>query len=186
MNPVTVEQTIDVTAIPPRHKHAAIFQAWADLAPGGALVLLNDHDPLPLYYQFASEDAGGFRWEYLERGPADWRVRISKGDFPDPGFVPSRKPAPAAPAPVQVASPRVLDLRPIFDRGETPCGAIDDAIASLVPGQSLVLLVPFEPVPLYTKLKRQGFSHQTGQLPDGAWHVEFRPDHTPDNSPEKG
>ena len=174
MNPVTVEQFIDVTTIAPRHRHPTIFQAWTDLEPGGSILLNNDHDPLPLYYQFAAEFEGGFRWEYLERGPDLWRVRISKGEFPDPGFVPVRK-APAAAVPsVDSLSPKVIDTRPLFAKGQTPCQVIDEAVASLVPGQALVLLVPFEPVPLYTKLGNQGFHHQTRQLPDGTWHAEFR------------
>ncbi|MBI3852869.1 MAG: DUF2249 domain-containing protein [Verrucomicrobia bacterium] len=71
-------------------------------------------------------------------------------------------------------SPLVLDTRPFFARGATPCDAIDNVVARLRPGQPLVLLVPFEPVPLYTKLGREGFVHQTTQMEDGTWRVEFR------------
>jgi uncharacterized protein (DUF2249 family) len=66
-----------------------------------------------------------------------------------------------------------LDLRPILAGGGTPCAAIDEASAQVALGQSLVLLVPFEPVPLYAKLERQGFTHRTLELPDGTWQVEF-------------
>ena len=69
--------------------------------------------------------------------------------------------------------PKVLDVRPIFAQGDAPCGAIDDAVMSLQPGQNLVLLVPFEPFPLYKKLAAAGFSHQAEQLPDQSWRVEF-------------
>ncbi len=177
MNPVIVEQSIDVTTIPARQRHAIILKAWDDLHPGSAILLVNDHDPLPLYYQFSCEYAGMFQWEYLERGPVSWRVRIRKGDFPDPGFVPARKTKSftAIPAcPDRGVRPHLLDTRPFFERGETPCDAIDEAVSSLVPGQPLILLVPFEPVPLYAKLGQEGFSHHTSQLPDGVWQVEFR------------
>ena len=70
--------------------------------------------------------------------------------------------------------PLQLDTRPIFARGDTLRQAIDDATASLIPGQPLVLIVFFEPVPLYAKLGRLGFTHQAKQLPDDAWQVEFR------------
>ena len=70
--------------------------------------------------------------------------------------------------------PLLLDTRPIFACGDTPCKAIDDAVASLIPGQPLVLTVPFEPVPLYAKLGNQGFAHQTKQLDAHTWQVEFR------------
>jgi uncharacterized protein (DUF2249 family) len=176
MNETLTEQLIDVRVIPPRQKHPTIFNAWLSLPADSALLIVNDHDPLPLYYQFACEFVGNFRWEYLERGPETWRVRVTKGEFPDPGFVPEKKKVTPVPpvASVQPLPPLVLDTRPIFARGETPCGAIDEAAERVLPGQPLVLLVPFEPVPLYTKLGREGFSHQAAQLDDGTWRVEFR------------
>ena len=174
MNPVTVQTTIDVTTLPPRQKHPAILKAWTGLETGGALLLLNDHDPLPLYYQFACEFKGQFQWEYLDCGPDLWRVRISKGTFADPGFVPSREPIPAPISVSNTPAPRVLDTRPIFAQAQSPCDAIDAAAAALLPGQSLVLLVPFEPLPLYAKFVSRGFQHQGEQMSDGTWRVEFR------------
>jgi uncharacterized protein (DUF2249 family) len=52
---------------------------------------------------------------------------------------------------------------------------VDAAVKQLQAGQSLVLLVPFEPVPLYTKLGHLGFEAHPEELPDGTWRVEFRP-----------
>ena len=169
---------IDVRPMPPRERHPKIFRTWGALTPGECILLVNDHDPLPLYYQFACEHAGTFRWEYLEQGPEVFRVRITRGEFADPGFVPRAQAkhsctVPKA-APIEFVQPALLDTRPIFARGETPCKAIDDAVAGLIPGQSLILLVSFEPVPLYAKLGNQGFRHEATQLSDGTWRVEFR------------
>ena len=73
------EQTIvDVREVPPPHRHPQIFSTFEDLAPGEGFILVNDHDPKPLYYQFKFERDGQFTWEYLEEGPMDWRVRIGK------------------------------------------------------------------------------------------------------------
>ncbi len=69
---------VDVRRVAPAQRHPLIFDTFAGLAPGAAFVLVNDHDPKPLYYQFAAEHAGEFVWEYLEKGPIDWRVRIGK------------------------------------------------------------------------------------------------------------
>jgi uncharacterized protein (DUF2249 family) len=74
----TTEQTIDVRTTPPAQRHPMIFGAFENLAAGQSFVLVNDHDPKPLYYQFAAERAGQFTWDYLEQGPAVWRVRIGK------------------------------------------------------------------------------------------------------------
>jgi uncharacterized protein (DUF2249 family) len=45
---------------------------------GQGFVLVNDHDPKPLYYQFQAERTGEFTWEYQEEGPETWRVRIGR------------------------------------------------------------------------------------------------------------
>lgn len=72
------EPVVDVRELPPPRRHPVIFNAFGRLAPGQAFVLVNDHDPRPLYYQFAAELPGRFTWEYLEAGPEVWRVRIGK------------------------------------------------------------------------------------------------------------
>jgi uncharacterized protein (DUF2249 family) len=70
--------------------------------------------------------------------------------------------------------PLILDVRPIFKQGGSPCEPIDQAVASLKKGQDFVLLVPFEPTPLFAKLARQGFRHESKQLEDGAWSITFQ------------
>lgn len=69
---------LDVRTEVPARRHALIFETWEALAGGEAFVLINDHDPKPLYYQFEAEHTGTFTWDYLEQGPEVWRVRISK------------------------------------------------------------------------------------------------------------
>jgi uncharacterized protein (DUF2249 family) len=71
-------KTIDVRQIIPRERHALIFETFHALANQQAFELVNDHDPKPLYYQFAAEHAGQFSWDYLEQGPDVWRVRIGR------------------------------------------------------------------------------------------------------------
>lgn len=67
----------------------------------------------------------------------------------------------------------VLDVRPIFSCGDSPCEPIERAVAALDPGQDLILLAPFEPIPLFSKLGREGFSHTAEQQADGTWKVVF-------------
>lgn len=69
---------VDVRSLVPMQRHALIFQLINELAPGGAFVLVNDHDPKPLYYQLEAEYPKQFSWTYLERGPEVWRVEIGK------------------------------------------------------------------------------------------------------------
>lgn len=71
-------QQLDVRALPPPQRHALIFDTCGKLPVGNAVILVNDHDPRPLYYQFEAEQPGQFGWEYIERGPEVWRVRITR------------------------------------------------------------------------------------------------------------
>ena len=70
--------TLDVRDILPRNRHPLIFGIFEALPPGQALLLTNDHDPKPLYYQFQAESTGRFTWDYVEQGPECWQVRIGK------------------------------------------------------------------------------------------------------------
>jgi uncharacterized protein (DUF2249 family)/hemerythrin-like domain-containing protein len=72
------DEVLDVRTIPPRGRHELIFATFDALAPGTAFVLVNDHDPKPLFYQFSAEHAGLFSWDYLEKGPETWQVRIAR------------------------------------------------------------------------------------------------------------
>ncbi|GIH81264.1 DUF2249 domain-containing protein [Planobispora longispora] len=69
---------LDVRRLVPAQRHAQIFATFGELPAGMAFVLVNDHDPKPLYYQFAAEHPGEFTWEYTESGPQVWRVRIGR------------------------------------------------------------------------------------------------------------
>ncbi len=112
----------DVRPIPCRVKHGQILQRWLDLPVGGHFVLLNDHDPVPLRYQFESEFPGAFRWDYAERGPEDFRVRITKLKAVE---APER--APASPPPAAAGSPPEIDARGLMP----PSGTINFRYASL-------------------------------------------------------
>ncbi len=72
------ENILDVTLLEPKQKHPTIFVRFDELTEGGNLVIHNDHDPKPLYYQLLGERGNIFEWEYLEQGPEWWKVKISK------------------------------------------------------------------------------------------------------------
>jgi regulator of cell morphogenesis and NO signaling len=72
---------LNVTLIEPRLKHPTIFKHFDALKDGEDFVILNDHDPKPLYYQLLGERGNVFTWSYLEQGPQWWRVQIKKNDL---------------------------------------------------------------------------------------------------------
>ena len=69
---------LDVRSIVPREKHPTIFSTFDSLQSGETFQLINDHDPMPLYYQFQAERSEQFVWNYVEKGPEVWRVNISR------------------------------------------------------------------------------------------------------------
>lgn len=69
---------IDVRSLVPAERHAKIFELVDALTPGASFVLVNDHDPKPLYYQLEAEYPRQFSWTYVEKGPEVWRVEIEK------------------------------------------------------------------------------------------------------------
>jgi len=73
-----VVQTLDVRVIPPREKHPSIFRLIDTLQPGEALQIVNDHDPMPLFYQLQAERPGLFSWDKVENGPEVWRADIAR------------------------------------------------------------------------------------------------------------
>ena len=78
MTAPSFKTTIDVRPLPPRERHPLIFGSFDALASGESLLLVNDHDPKPLFYQFQAESPGKFTWDYLESGPEVWQVKIGK------------------------------------------------------------------------------------------------------------
>jgi uncharacterized protein (DUF2249 family)/quercetin dioxygenase-like cupin family protein len=72
------DQELDVRPIPKPDKHPAIFRAYDALAAGESFTLVNNHDPRHLRDEFDTDHPGSYGWDYLTRGPAAWRIRISK------------------------------------------------------------------------------------------------------------
>ncbi len=71
-------EALDVRDLPPAQRHQVIFERFNALPVGGSFVLVNDHDPKPLYYQLTAEYTGELLWQYVEQGPQVWRVRMGK------------------------------------------------------------------------------------------------------------
>lgn len=72
----TVE--LDVREIPPYERHGRIFDTWHALPVGDEIVLTNDHEPRPLFYQFQAEYPGEFEYSAEERGEHWWEAHIKR------------------------------------------------------------------------------------------------------------
>jgi uncharacterized protein (DUF2249 family) len=73
----------------------------------------------------------------------------------------------------QLQATKRLDVRPILAEGGEPFALILETAAPLKTGETLLLIAPFEPVPLYQVLFERGFSHETRFMGAGEWWVLF-------------
>ena len=47
-------------------------------------------------------------------------------------------------------------------------------VEKVSPEETLELVAPMEPIPLYCVMETKGFKHETRRVDDGSWHVTFR------------
>ena len=78
------DKVMDVRAIPCSIKHGLIIKQWLELSVGDHFILFNDHDPVPLRYQFAAQWPDTFTWEHLVNIPGEARVKITKVKVTEP------------------------------------------------------------------------------------------------------
>lgn len=67
-----------------------------------------------------------------------------------------------------------FDARPIIAAGGEPFDDIMAAADALTQDEELVVLAPFDPVPLKSVLGSQGFTCDATDLGGGDWQVTFR------------
>ncbi|MEC5293506.1 DUF2249 domain-containing protein [Aurantimonas sp. C2-6-R+9] len=72
------ERVVDVREIGASVRHTVISQLFIHLAAGETLQLIVDHDPRRLKLQLEAGCDGGICWDYLEKGPDIWRVRLGR------------------------------------------------------------------------------------------------------------
>lgn len=69
---------LDVRQVPKPQRHPLIFDRFTALPPAGSFVLVNSHDPKHLRQEFDRDHPGTYSWDYLDTGPAVWRIQITK------------------------------------------------------------------------------------------------------------
>jgi hypothetical protein len=74
---------------------------------------------------------------------------------------------------MSTAHTHTLDVRAEIRSGGNPFSRILQTVATLGSDDELLLLAPFEPVPLFRVMASQGFKHAATALPSGDWEVRF-------------
>jgi len=72
------ENIINVQEIEPRLRHQTIFDVFNTLLGGEHLIIHNNHDPKPVYYQLLELRGNIFSWEYLQQGPEWWDIKVTR------------------------------------------------------------------------------------------------------------
>ena len=160
------EKILNVSLLEPKLKHPTVFSWFDALEDGQSFILLNDHDPIPLFYEMKAERGEVFEWEKIENGPEVWRVAITKkagnkttNNIKPIGTVNSQEP--------EMFTLNVTLLEP---RMKHP--TIFKYFDELQPGEAFRILNDHDPKPLYYQmLGERGNIFTWDYLQTGPWFV---------------
>src|SRR5690606_16520678 len=134
---------------------SAIMEAVAALAPGQGLRLLATFKPLPLFQVLS---ARGFESSSREIGNGDWEVIFSPaGAPPRPEETTLSAPDKDAAWPEPIREMDNRELEP-----PEPMVRTLEGVEALAPGQTIVVLLPREPVFLFEELQARGHAWRGG------------------------
>ena len=69
---------VDLRNLPSTLRHKSVLRLARGLSVGTAFVFVTDRNPEPFYYQLQTQHRHEFFWNYLDSGPAFWRVQIGR------------------------------------------------------------------------------------------------------------
>lgn len=77
-DPSLENSVLDLRSVARGERHPLVFARVSGLAAGQSFTIVNDHDPQPLRRQLDLQFRDEISWDYLERGPEAFRVRIAR------------------------------------------------------------------------------------------------------------
>lgn len=129
------EIIINVQELEPRLRHPTIFDTFNQLKQGESLIIHNDHDPQPVFYQLMDLRGNIFSWEYLQKGPEWWDIRVTR----------------IIPEVPQENGDLILNIPAIEPRNKH--ATIFHIYENIDPGESFIIHNDHDPKPLYYQLK---------------------------------
>ena len=69
---------LDVRVLVPIKRHELLLQLFKELPVKESFTFINDHDPIPLFYEFRSIYGDVVGWEYLHKGGREWKVKVTR------------------------------------------------------------------------------------------------------------
>jgi uncharacterized protein (DUF2249 family)/hemerythrin-like domain-containing protein len=78
--PLTEGSELDLDVLPPEFAHRAALERFSRLRPGERLRVRSGRELESLWNVLASGRPGEFGWAYLQEGPDQWRVEVTRRD----------------------------------------------------------------------------------------------------------
>jgi regulator of cell morphogenesis and NO signaling len=168
---MTISKSLYILEIEPRLKHPTVFQHFDALQNGEGFLLINDHDPIPLFYELKAERGDVFEWKKVENGPELWKVEITRREAPQvkAASVVEEKTT------SMDSDVFVLNVTLLEPRLKHP--TIFKHFDALAEGEAFQILNDHDPKPLYYQLiaeRGNTFSWQYLQKGPQWWQVEIR------------
>lgn len=145
---------------------SVIMEAVEALTPGQSLRLLATFKPIPLFQVLG---ARGFTPSAREIGNGDWEVIFTPIGMTEPREV--SKPPTVASDSADAWPPATIELDNRDLDPPEPLVRTLEGVEQLAPGETLVALLPREPLFLFDELKARGFSWRGAMEPDGSYRI---------------
>jgi uncharacterized protein (DUF2249 family) len=147
-------------------KIGRIFQRWESLPAGEFFVLVNGHDPVPLFHIFSAQFPGAFTWDYLRRDDEEVQIKITRLAATAPLARVPRPPC-AGGEEAKEADAGEIDVRGLMP--PEPMMIILSAVETLRPGGLLKARTDRRPIHLFPELEARGVRHESTEQADGSW-----------------
>lgn len=148
---------------------SVIMDAVEALAPGQSLRLLATFKPIPLFQVLG---ARGFTPSAREIENGDWEVIFTPTGIAAPRDV--FEPPTTEPADEDAWPPPVLEMDNRDLDPPEPLVRTLEGVEQLAPGETLVALLPREPLFLFDELKARGLSWRGSMEADGSYRIAIR------------
>ena len=160
------KKELDARYFPCSLKHLLIFKRWDLLEVNDYFILVNDHDPVPLRYQFERHFGDAFSWEYLQSEEGEFRVKILRLDSTE------KLESGRSNGCGGTHSDRSVKRFEVDARGlepPQPMVVILEAFSELSKGEELSARTDRRPIHLYPELEARGGRFSSVEMSDGSW-----------------
>lgn len=69
---------LDVCVLFPIKRHEFLLKIFKELPINESIIINNNHDPLPLFFEFCSMHGDEVQWKYLNKGGRDCKLKVTR------------------------------------------------------------------------------------------------------------